>query len=121
MQHRHIQLAVFARARQQVRFCSGHYAYANRLRSDRLQLALRANPPALALETLDQPPPAERAAQSSCLQRIEQILTEAATPLSHKYVRKAARMRTTHVSHALATLLANGRVVKSADGYRLKR
>jgi hypothetical protein len=89
--------------------------------TDRLQLALRAKPPALALETIAEPVPAEQAAQSSCLQRIEQILTEAATPLSHKHVREAARMRTTHVSHALATLVANGRIVKSADGYRLKR
>jgi hypothetical protein len=89
--------------------------------TDRLQLALRANPPKLALETVAEPVPAEQAAQSSCLQSIEQILTEAATPLSHKHVREAARMRTTHVSHALTTLLGNGRIVKSADGYRLNR
>ena len=88
--------------------------------ADRLPLALNDNPPALALEVIDQPPPAAPAAQPSCSQRIGQILAGAATPLSQRQVRDAVRMRTSDVSQALATLVANGRVIKSASGYQLK-
>lgn len=83
-------------------------------------LTLKANPPALALEVIDQPDAAPTA-QPSGLQRIEQILAGEHQPLTQKQVRDAVRMRTSDVSQALATLIANGRVIKSADGYQLKR
>jgi len=90
--------------------------------TDRLLLALKANPPVLTLEAIEPPPPAAQASRpSSCLQRIEQILAQATTPLPHKQVRDAVRMRTSEVSLALATLLENGRVIKSTNGYQLKR
>jgi hypothetical protein len=89
--------------------------------ADRVLLALNANPPALALEVIDQPPIDTPAAQPSCPQRIELLLAEATTPLSQKQVREAVRMRTGDVSHALATLVTHGRVMKSASGYQLKR
>ena len=88
--------------------------------TDRLLLTLKANPPALALEVIDQPAAAPTA-QPSGLQRIEQILAGEHQPLTQKQVRDAVRMRTSDVSQALATLIANGRVIKSADGYQLKR
>jgi len=89
--------------------------------TDRLPLTLKVNPPALALEVIDQQPAAAPTAQPSGPQRIEQILTGVHQPLTQKQVRDAVRMRTSDVSQALATLIASGRVIKSADGYQLKR
>jgi hypothetical protein len=86
---------------------------------DRLQLTLRADPPALALAVVE-----NDTAQSSDrvhptpLQRIEQILSESPTPLTHRQLRDAVRMRASHVSDILAKLLATGRVSRSAEGYR---
>ena len=89
--------------------------------ADRLLLTLKANPPALALEVIDQQPAAAPTAQPSCLQRIEQTLAGVHQPLTQKQVRDCVRMRASDVSQALATLIANGRVIKSAAGYQLKR
>jgi hypothetical protein len=89
--------------------------------ADRVLLTLKANPPALALEAIDQPPPDTAPIQPSCLKRVELLLADATTPLSQKQVREAVRMRTSDVSQALATLVADGRVFKSAAGYQLKR
>jgi hypothetical protein len=89
----------------------------NRRGAERLPLTLKDNPPALALEVIDQPAPAAPPAQPSCLQRIGQILAGATTPLSQRQLRDAARMRTSDVSQALATLVASGRVIKSPIGY----
>jgi hypothetical protein len=89
--------------------------------ADRVLLALKANPPALALEAIDQPSSDTAPIQPSCLSRVELLLADATTPLSQKQVREAVRMRTSDVSQALATLVADGRVFKSAAGYQLKR
>jgi hypothetical protein len=89
--------------------------------ADRLQLALRANSPALALEFIDQPQPSEPPVQPSALHRIEQILAEAKTPISQRQLRDAARIRASHVAEVLAKLIADGRVSRSADGYRINR
>ena len=61
------------------------------------------------------------AALAATLQRIEQILAGVHRPLTQKQVRDSVRMRASDVSQSLATLIANGRVIKSADGYQLKR
>lgn len=103
---------------QQLQLSIEHRAAAG---ADRLQLALRANTPALALEIIDQPPPTEQPIQPSCLQRIEQILAETTTPVSQRQLRNTARMRASHVAEALAKLIANGHVIRSADGYRINR
>jgi len=89
--------------------------------TDRVLLALKANPPALALEAIDQPSSDTAPIQPSCLSRVELLLADATTPLSQKQVREAVRMRTSDVSQALATLVADGRVFKSTAGYQLKR
>jgi hypothetical protein len=89
--------------------------------ADRLQLALRANSPALALEFIDQPQPSEPPVQPSALHRIEQILAEAKTPISQRQLRDAARIRASQVAEVLAKLIADGRVSRSADGYRINR
>jgi AAA domain len=88
---------------------------------DRLQLTLKANPPALALEVVESSPAEARVeAQPSPQQRIEQILAAATTPLTQRQLREAARMRASHVADILAKLVASGRVSRSAEGYRLK-
>jgi RecA-family ATPase len=89
--------------------------------ADRLQLALKANAPALALEVIDQQPAAPQPAQPSARQRIEQILAQAKTPLSQRQLRDTARMRASHVTEILAQLIAAGRVTRSPDGYRINR
>jgi AAA domain-containing protein len=90
---------------------------------DRMQLTLKANPPALALEVVEQSPTEPRdqaSSKPSPLQRIEQILAAATTPVTQRQLREAARMRASHVAEILAHLVASGRVSRSADGYRLK-
>jgi hypothetical protein len=89
--------------------------------ADRLQLALKANSLALALEVMDQQPAEPQPTQPSARQRIEQILAEANAPLSQRQLRDTARMRSSHVAEVLAQLVAAGRVTRSPDGYRLNR
>jgi AAA domain len=89
--------------------------------ADRLQLTLKANPPALALELMNHQPAEFQPTQPSARQRIEQILAEAKTPLSQRQLRDAARIRTSHVAEVLAQLIAAGRVTRSPDGYRIDR
>lgn len=87
---------------------------------DRLQLILRADPPALALALVDSDPAQSRdRVPPSSLQRIEQILAESPAPLTQRQLRDVARMRASHVSDILAKLLSAGRVSRSAEGYRL--
>jgi hypothetical protein len=64
--------------------------------ADRLQLTLKTNPPALALELMNQQPAESQPTQPSARLRIEQILAEAKTPLSQRQLRDAARIRTSH-------------------------
>jgi AAA domain-containing protein len=87
--------------------------------ADRLQLTLKANPPALALELMNQQPAEAQSTQPSARQRIEQILAEAKAPLSQRQLRDAARIRTSHVAEVLAQLIAAGRVTRCPDGYRI--
>jgi len=89
--------------------------------TDRLQLTLKATPPALALELVEPSPtaPCDRA-QPSPQQRIEQILAAATAPITQRQLRQAAKMRASHVAEVLAKLVADGRISRSANGYRLK-
>ncbi|HEY1875481.1 MAG TPA: AAA family ATPase [Steroidobacteraceae bacterium] len=87
---------------------------------DRLPLTLKVNPPALALELVDQQPAPAPTGQPSCLKRVEQALASTHQPLTLKKIRDIVRMRTSDVGQALAALVANGRVTKSADGYQFK-
>jgi hypothetical protein len=85
---------------------------------DRLALTLKADPPALALEVANhqqEAPPVP----PSCIERIQQVLAAAQVPLTQKHIRDTVRMRTRDVGQALAALVADGSVIKSAGGYRL--
>jgi hypothetical protein len=83
---------------------------------DWLPLALKEDPP--VLEVLDQQPAPARV-QPSCRERIEKVLADAEEPLSQKQIRNIVRVRASDVSQALAALVADGRVIKSAGGYQL--
>jgi AAA domain len=74
--------------------------------------------PAVALEVMDQQPAYAPVAQPSCGERIEQVLAAAGAPLTQKALRDMVRMRASDVGQALAALVAAGRVIKSAGGYR---
>jgi len=87
--------------------------------TDRLQLALKNDPPALALEIVEQAP-AATPHQPSAQQRITQILAEAKSPVTQRQLRDAARMRASHVAEILAQMIACGRVSRSNEGYQLK-
>jgi hypothetical protein len=83
---------------------------------DWLPLALRENPP--VLEIVDQQP-APAPARPSCRERVEKALAEAGKPLSQKQIRDIVHGRTSDVTQALAALVADGHVIKSAGGYNL--
>ena len=51
--------------------------------------------------------------------RIEHTLAEAATPLTRRALRRVCRMRASTLGPVLARLVADGRVTRSPDGYRL--
>ena len=55
----------------------------------------------------------------SAIERVEQVLAQASTPLSIRQVRQACRMRMSNVGQALETLTAKGQVVRDSDGFRL--
>ncbi len=105
------------RTTQQLQLSIEHRAAAG---ADRLQLTLHDDAPALALQIADQPA-ADPSTKPSNLQRIEHILAGATAALSQRQLRDTARMRASHVAEALAQLIAAGRVIRSADGYRINR
>src|SRR5215472_1492292 len=86
---------------------------------DSLQLTLKVNLPALALELVDKAPAQPCLQAPSRCERIKQILTEAGAPLTQRQLRDLARMRASLVSDALAHLVATGNVIRSAEGYRV--
>jgi hypothetical protein len=82
---------------------------------DWMPLALTENPP--VLEAVDQQPAPSRV-QPSCRERIEKVLAEAGKPLSQRQIRNIVRVRASDVSQALAALVGDGWVTKSAGGYQ---
>jgi AAA domain len=88
--------------------------------ADRLALTLKVDPPALALEVAHHQPDAAPAVPPSCIERIQHVLAAAQVPLTQKQIRDAVRMRTRDVGQALAALVVDGSVMKSARGYHLK-
>lgn len=84
---------------------------------DDLTLELATDP--LALRITDSPPDAEPPRQLSAVQRIEQALAGATAPLGVRDLRAACRIRSETLCAALDALVAEGRVLKSIDGYSL--
>jgi AAA domain len=86
--------------------------------TDWFPVVLKDRPSAVALEVVDQHPAVAQVTQPSCRERIEKALAAAGTPLTQKALRDMVRMRTGDVGQALAALIAEGRVIKSAAGYQ---
>ena len=89
---------------------------------DGLVVELRARGDALALHVVDVGPGGDRVPAPparTLRERIEQALAHAATPLTRRELRRACRMRASTLGHALAGLIADGRVGRSPDGYHL--
>jgi len=83
-----------------------------------LPLALRGVGDALALAVIDTaptPPPTS----PSPIDKLTDVLADTDRPLSLIELRRACRIRTAHVCQALATLTAQGRVLKTTAGYHL--
>jgi hypothetical protein len=83
-----------------------------------LPLALHGVGDALALAVVDAaptPPPTS----PSPIDKLTDVLADTDRPLSLVELRRACRIRTAHVCHALATLTAQGRVLKTTAGYHL--
>jgi hypothetical protein len=74
---------------------------------------------ALALEVSTPPPLTATPATTTPQERVTQALASAAAPISLASLRDTCRMRTQSVSAALVQLVAQGRVLKSPDGYML--
>ena len=84
-----------------------------------LALELRARGEALALHVVDRPPEPDPDRAPPARARLEDALAHAATPLTLRQLRALCRLRTATLCEALATLRAEGRVLKAADGYQL--
>jgi len=82
-----------------------------------LAIELRTVGDGLALHVDDDTKPAPVASPPTALDRVETILVEAASPISLKAVRAAAKMRAATVSDALAALVTQGRVRRTDTGY----
>jgi len=87
--------------------------------SNGLPLALLQNGPSLALALLDPQRPADPA-PASAIERVEKALSTLPTPVPLAALRDACRMRTQSVSAALGSLLQQGRISRTSDGYALR-
>ena len=89
---------------------------------DGLVVELRAQGEALALHVVDGGLSRERVLTPPTLvlgARVEHALATAATPLTRRALRRACRLRASTLGQVLAHLLADGRVTRAPDGYRL--
>jgi hypothetical protein len=89
---------------------------------DGLVVELRAQGEALALHVVDGGPRPERVLTLPALAlgaRVEHALATAATPLTRRALRRVCRLRASTLGQVLAHLLADGRVTRAPDGYRL--
>ena len=84
---------------------------------DDLTLELGTDP--LALRIAEPPPTIQTPTQLSPVQRIEQALVAATSALTIRELRARCRIRNETLCTALDTLVAEGRVLRSTDGYSL--
>jgi hypothetical protein len=84
-----------------------------------LHVALKNDGNALALRVIEAPATIDATPATSAVEKIERTLADAATPLSLAALRTACHIRNKSACDALATLVSEGRVRKSAAGYLL--
>jgi hypothetical protein len=98
---------------RQLQLSIEHRAAASR---DWFPIKLREHP--TALEVIDLQSSMPEPVRASCRERVEKVIADAGEALSQKRIRDMVRMRATDVSQALAALVTDGRVIKSATGYQ---
>jgi len=84
---------------------------------DDLTLELATDP--LALRIADAPPAVDPPGQLCAAQRIEQALIAATAPLTVRQLRAVCRIRSETLCTTLDAMVAEGRVIRSSDGYSL--
>lgn len=82
---------------------------------DDLTLELATDP--LALRVVDSSPADDSPTKSSAAHRIEQALVAATAPLTVRELRSVCRIRSETLCATLDALVADGRVIRSTDGY----
>ena len=89
--------------------------------TDGLAVELRKEGQALALHLVEPGPDRQDPPHSyrAILERVEQALAVASSPLTRQELRRACRVRMSTLGEVLATLASQGRVLRSADGYQL--
>jgi len=89
--------------------------------ADGIDLALHADGDALALRVVDSAAPDPSPPPVPTLDRIEQLLANATSPLSQREIRDLVKIRASSVSDALAALVTDGRVTRAEGRYHLTR
>ncbi len=89
--------------------------------TDGLAVELRDEGRALALHLVEPEanPFAQKRPDPTILERVEQALAVASTPVTRHELRRACRVRMSTLGTALATLASQGRILRSHDGYLL--
>jgi hypothetical protein len=83
-----------------------------------IHLHLRVEGDALALELAEQRAPAAPVREPTVLEKVERAIVESSTPSTLAALRKSCRVRTATLCESLAELVRQGRVEKTAAGYR---
>lgn len=88
---------------------------------DDVNVKLESQDDALALRLVESESNSHMTEQHapSPIERVENVLAAVSAPLSIRQVRQACRMRMSSVAQALETLAAQGRVIKTSNGYHL--
>lgn len=87
-------------------------------------MALKAAGSGLALSVCDTPGPSPAPATTASptsIEHVERALADAPCPRSVAELRASCRIRTQKVTAALAAVVRDGRVTKTAAGYELAR
>jgi len=89
--------------------------------SDGIGLVLHSDGDALALRVLDRAAAVPKPTAMSTVDRVEQILSAAARPMTQREIRDVAKIRASSVGDALASLVTDGRVSRTDGHYQLLR
>jgi hypothetical protein len=89
--------------------------------TDGIGLALHADGDALALRVVDHAAPAPPPPPIPAIERVEQLLLDAAAPMTQREIRDLAKIRASTVGDALAALVTDGRVARTDGRYQITR
>lgn len=84
-----------------------------------IPIALNSHNDELALEVLEKPSLPETPEPASAAEKLVRALDRAEAPLPFRELRKACRIRTARLCHALNELKQQGHIIKTEHGYQL--